>query len=150
MPEEPVALDRILLRARLQHLDRADDRRQRRAQLVRRVRDELALRELAPLLLREVVEHDHHRVALGLRRDADEREGLFLARGHVRLRERRAGVEEPLGEVAQREAAPRVGQGVALGEPPAEQTPRLGVREIDDELVVDGDDTLVQALEQHA
>ena len=70
--EEAVALDRIVLRARLQHLDRADDRRQRRAQLVRGVRDELALGELAALLLGQVVEHDQHRVALRLRRDADD------------------------------------------------------------------------------
>ena len=41
--EEAVAFDGIVLRSRLQHLDGADDRRERRAQLVRRVRHELTL-----------------------------------------------------------------------------------------------------------
>ena len=86
--EKAVALGRMILCARLQHLDRADDRRQRRPKLVRRVRDELAFRKLAPLLLGQVVEHDHHRVALGLRRDADERERTLLVGPNVRLGER--------------------------------------------------------------
>jgi len=106
--EEAVALCRVVLRARLQHLDRADDRRQRRAQLVRGVRDELALGELAPLLLGEVVEHDQHRVALGLRGDADERERAVVVGAYVRLRGRAVGVEQPLDELAQREALPRL------------------------------------------
>ena len=71
--EEAVALDGILLRAGLEHLDRADDRRQRRAQLVRRVGDELALGELAPLLLGEVVDDEQRPVGLGLGRDARRR-----------------------------------------------------------------------------
>ena len=138
----------FVLRAALQHLDRADDRRQRRAQLVRRVRDELALGELAPLLLREVVEHDQHRVALGLRRNADERERMLFVRMHVRLRERRIGLEEARREPAQREGAPRLGQWIALRDANAEHAPRLRVHEVHDEVVVDRDDALVQALEQ--
>ena len=148
--EKAVALGRIILRARLQHLDRADDRRQRRPKLVRRVRDELAFRKLAPLLLGQVVEHDHHRVALGLRRDADERERTLLVGPHVRLRERRPGVEEARSKFAQRERRPRLGQLVALGEAHAEHAPRLGIGELHDELLVDGDDAFVQPLEQHA
>ena len=45
--EETVTLDGIVLRPRLEHLDRAGDGGQRRAQLVRRVGDELALGALA-------------------------------------------------------------------------------------------------------
>ena len=60
--EEAVALDRVVLRARLQHLERGLDRGQRRAELVRRVRDELALGALAPLALRDVGD-DEDRVA---------------------------------------------------------------------------------------
>src|SRR5207245_68121 len=74
----------------------------------------------------------------------------LLAGAHVRLRERRPGREQPLCELAQREPAPRIGESVAFGEPAAEKAPRLCVREMHDELVVDGDDTLVQAFEQHA
>ena len=96
--EEAVALGGILLRARLEHLDRADDRRQRRAQLVRRVRDELALGELAPLLLGQVVEHDQRRVALGLGRDARRAPSARSSSGRdVRpARATRPLVEQPL------------------------------------------------------
>ena len=132
--EEAVALDGIVLRARLQHLDGADDRRQRRAQLVRRVRDELALGELAPLLLGQVVEHDQHRVALGLRGDADERERVLLVGVTCACASDAAGSKSAGGEVAQREAEPRLGQRVALGEPAAEHAPRLRVREVHDEV----------------
>ena len=76
------------------------------------------------------------------------RERALLVGRDVRLRERRVRLEEPLDELAQREPVPRLRQRVALGEPPAEQAPRLGVREVDDEILVDGDDALVQPLEQ--
>ena len=46
--EELVARRRIFLRAGLQHLDRGDDRCQRRAKLVGGVRRELALRRARP------------------------------------------------------------------------------------------------------
>ncbi len=117
---------------------------------MRRVRDELALRQLAPLLLGQVLEHDHHGVALGLRRDSDQRERMLLVGSHVHLRERRAGVEEARGELAQGEGRPRLGQLVALGQPRPEHPAGLCIRELHDELVVDSDDALVQPLEQHA
>ncbi len=86
----------------------------------------------------------------GWRRDADERERALVVGADVRLRERAVRLEQPLDELAQREALPRLRQRVALGEAAAEQPPRLGVREVHDELLVDGDDALVQPLEQHA
>ena len=133
--EETVALDGVVLRARLQHLDRADDRRQRRAQLVRRVRDELALGELAPLLLGQVVEHDQHRVALGLRRDADD------ARAHARRRactcacaSDASASKSPRREARAARSRATAPAAVALAEPAAEHAPRLGVREVHDEI----------------
>ena len=146
--EEAVALDGILLRAGLQDLDRADDRRQRRAQLVRGVRDELALGELAPLLLGEVVDDEQRPVGVGLGRDADDAVRVVLVGRHVHVGGRRALLEERLRELAEAEAGPRLGQRVSLREPSAEQPPRLGVRVVDDEILVDREHSLVQALEQ--
>ena len=62
--EELVADGGLVLRAGLQHLDRGDDRRQRRAQLVRRVRRELALRPLVALALGLVRDHQDRRICL--------------------------------------------------------------------------------------
>ena len=45
---------------------------------------------------------------------------------------------------------PRLGQRVSDGEPAAEQPARLGVREVDDEILVDRQDSLLQPLEQEA
>ena len=118
MPEEAVALDGILLRARLEHLDRADDRRQRRAQLVRGVRDELPLGELPPLLLGQVVDDEQRPVRLGLGRDPGDPVGVLLVRRHVHLRHGRPLVEEALGELAQPEALPRVRQRVPFASLP--------------------------------
>ena len=84
--EEAVALDGILLRAGLEHLDGADDRRQRRAQLVRGVRDELALGQLPPLLLGQVVDDEQRPVGLGLGRDPDDAVRVLLVGRHVHLR----------------------------------------------------------------
>ena len=64
------------------------------------VRHELALGQLAPLLFGEVVEHDEHRVAFRLRRDADETERVLFVRTHVRLRQRRVRLEEMPDELA--------------------------------------------------
>src|SRR2546423_1236128 len=70
-------------------------------------------------------------------------------RGPVRLRECGARIDQPLRELAEREAVPRIRQGVALVQP-AEEPAGLRVREVHDELVVHGQDALVQALEQDA
>src|SRR5581483_9740543 len=67
----------------------------------------------------------------------------------MRLCELGACVEEAPGEVAQREALPRLRQRVALAHAP-EHALRLRVREAHHELLVDGDDPLVQPLEQQA
>src|SRR5437762_764792 len=88
---------------------------------VHRIRHELALGQLAPLLLGEVVEHDQHRVAFRLCGDPDEAERALLVRAHVRLRERRVPFEEMPDELAQREAFPWFRQLVAGGEAYAEQ-----------------------------
>jgi len=146
--EEAVARHGILLRAGLEHLDGADDRRQRRAQLVRRVRDELALGQLAPLLLGQVVDDQERPVGLGLGGDADDGVRVLLVRRHVHLRDGCPLVEQTVGELAQSEALPRLGQRVALREAAAEQPARLGVREVHDEILVDREHSLVQALEQ--
>ena len=59
-------------------------------------------------------------------------------------------LEEALRELAEAEAGPRLGQRVSLREPAAEEPPRLGVREVDDEILVDREHSLVEALEQQA
>ncbi len=146
--EEAVALGGILLRAGLENLDRADDRRERRAQLVRGVRDELALGELAPLLLGEVVDDEERPVGVGLRRDPDDAVRVVLVGRDVDVRRRRALLEEGLRELAEPEAGPRLGQRVSFREPAAEQPPRLGVRVVDDEILVDREHSFVQALEE--
>ena len=117
-------------------------------QLVRRVRDELALGELPPLLLGQVVDDEQRPVGLGLRGDADDAVRVLLVRRHVHLRDRRALVEQPLGEVAEPEALPRLRQRVSLPQAPAEDPARLGVREVDDEVLVDREHSLVEPLEQ--
>ena len=102
--EEAVALDGILLRAGLQHLDRADDRRQRRAQLVRRVRDELALGELAPLLLGQVVETSSALSVSGCDGMPTTPYACSSSGVTCACATRRRSVEEALRELAQREA----------------------------------------------
>ena len=97
--EETVALGGILLRARLEQLDRADDRRQRGAQLVRRVRHELALGELSPLLLGQIVDHDERPVGLGLGRNAGDRVGELLVGPHMHLCHAGPLVEEGVREL---------------------------------------------------
>src|SRR5205814_8654266 len=72
------------------------------------------------------------------------------ARPYGRLRERPVRLEQAGDPFAQRERVPRIGQRVAFREAAAEQTARFRIRELDDEVLVDGDDTLVQALEQQA
>ena len=142
--EEAVPLGGILLRSRLQHLDGADDCRQRRAQLVRGVRDELALGELPPLLLGQVVDDEQGPVRLGLGGDADDAVCVLLVGCHVHLRDGRPFVEQPRGELAELEALPRLGQRVSLSHAAAEQPARLGVREVDDEILVDREQPLEQ------
>ena len=64
----------LVLRAGLEHLDRGDDRRERRAQLVRGVRRELALHALVARALGLVLDDEDRVLAAGRRRDAgDER-----------------------------------------------------------------------------
>ena len=58
VPEEPVAFLRDLLRAALEDRHRGRNRGQGRAQLVRRVRDELLVRPLAALAAGDVVVDD--------------------------------------------------------------------------------------------
>ncbi len=113
-----------------------------------RVGDELPFRELAPLLIGQVVDDEQRPVGLGLGGDADDAVRVLLVGRDVHLRRRRLLVEESLGEVAQAECRPRLGERVALAQAAAEQPPRLGVREVDDEVLVDREDALVQALEQ--
>ena len=146
--EEAVPLGGILLRSRLQHLDGADDCRQRRAQLVRGVRDELALGELPPLLLGQVVDDEQGPVRLGLGGDADDAVRVLLVGCHVHLRDGRPFVEQPRGELAELEALPRLRQRVSLSDPAAEQSARLGVRKVDDEILVDRQHSLVQPFEE--
>ena len=149
MAEEPIALDRVVLRPRLQHLDRAADRGQRRAKLVRRVRDELALGALAALALGHVGQHEHGRLDARLDRDADDAVGVLGVGGRTRLERDRAATEEADRERSQRRLAPRVGQLVARGQRVGPQDPsRRAVRVADREIAVDEHDALVQALEQ--
>jgi hypothetical protein len=82
--EEPVALLGLLLGAGLKHLDGARDHRERRPQLVGRVGDELPLRTLAALALRDVSDHDHGDVRLE-RRDSGNRVDVVDVRRRARL-----------------------------------------------------------------
>ena len=146
--EETVALGGILLGAGLEHLDGADDRRERCAELVRRVRDELALGELSPLLLGQVVDDEQRPVGVRLGGDADQAVRMLLVRCHVHLRDRGPLVKQSLGELAQSEGLPGLRQRVSLAEAPAEDPARLGVREVHDEVLVDRQDSFLEPLEQ--
>src|SRR5439155_23058041 len=87
-------------------------------------------------------------VGIRLRWDTDDAVRVVLVGGHVHVRGRRTLLEERLRELAEPEAGPRLGERVPLRNPATEQPPRLGVRVVDDEILVDGDDSLVETLEQ--
>ena len=73
---------------------------------MRRVRHELALGELSPLLLGQVVDDEQRPVGVGLGGDADDAVRVLLVRRHVHLGHGRPLVEEALGELAEPEALP--------------------------------------------
>ncbi len=66
----------------------------------------------------------------------------------MHLRDRSPLVEQAVGERAEIEAVPRLRQGVSLAQAAAEDPARLGVREVDDEILVDREHSLVQPFEQ--
>ena len=115
---------------------------------MRCVRDELALGQLTPLLLGQVVHDEQCPVRVGLGRNPGDAVRVLLVRRDVHLRHGRPPVEQPLRELAEREALPRLGQLVSLPHTAAEQSAGLGVREVDDEVLVDREHSLVQPLEE--
>ena len=62
---------------------------------------------------------------------------VLLVRRHVHLPDGRPLVEQSLREVAEPERLPRLRQLVSFPQAPAEDPARLGVREVDDEVLVD-------------
>ena len=114
---------------------------------MRGVRDELALGELASLLLAEVVDDEERPVGVGLGRDSDHAVCAAVVGRHVHMGRRRALPEQRLRELAEAEAGPRLGQRVSFREPAAEQPPRLGVRVVDDEILVDREHSFMQGFQ---
>jgi len=74
--------------------------------------------------------------------------GVLLVRRHVHLPDRRALVEQAVRELAEPEALPGLRQLVSLAQAPAENPARLGVREMDDEILVDRQHPFLEPLEQ--
>ena len=143
--EEEVALGVEVLRPRLKDLDRARDRGQRRAQLVRGVRDELALASLAALALGDVdQDEDRGRLRPAGKPLQPERAIVVGANDQVQLL--RAGIVQARGELPERRLRPGVDElhpGLR-----SEQLFRRGVREHDLQVLVDREDALVQPGEQ--
>jgi hypothetical protein len=115
---------------------------------VRRVRDELALGELPPLLLGQVVDDEQRPVGVRLGWNAYDPVRVLLVRCHVHLCDRSPLAEQALRELAQPEARPGLRQRVSLPQSPAEDPARLGVREVHHEVLVDREHALVQPLEE--
>ena len=149
--EEAVALGGVVLRAGLQHLDRARRspsaacaaraRRWRRTR-ARRARGARARRR--PRARRIAVSEPSARRGIPTR--ASVRSSSVATCASTTRRPRR---KSPATKLAQREGGPRVGQRVAGPQARrAEQPARLGVRELDREVGVHREHALVQPLEQ--
>ena len=111
MADEPVTLLWHFAGSGLQTLDRTRDRRQRRSQLVGGVRDELALRAAAPLSIRDIVQHEQHRLRAS-RRDPGELEDTLAIRAGDFDLDAFVGVEQAGSEGAKRETKPRLRDSV--------------------------------------
>jgi hypothetical protein len=109
--EEAIACFGNVLGAALQHVHDADDGRQRRAQLVRGVFDELALALACALAFGDVVD-DQDRGLGGRGRNPLDPEEMVVGLDE-RAARRGIGPEERRREVTEREIRPRIGKGIA-------------------------------------
>ena len=137
--EEAVACFGNVLGAALQHVHDADNGCQRRPQFVRGVLDELALAPARALALGDVFD-DQDR-GLGRRgwKPFDPEE-VVVALDEPAAR-RWIGLEEPLGQLSQREVGPGLGQRFA-GRARSQQPFGGRVRIVDQQLLIDEDDAL--------
>ena len=144
--EELVPVGGHVLGPGLKHLDRGDDRGQRRSELVGRVRRELSLGPLRPLPRRLVGHNENGRVvASGW--DSGERQSGVGVRAEALLGGS-AGPEQLAGELSERDAGPGLGKRRADGRVTAEQTVCRTVRVLGSKLSIDEEYPVVKAIEQ--
>ncbi len=143
MVEETLARRRVLARRAAQRLDEADQRGERRAQLVAGIGDEIGAQSLAALHIGEIVQHQHRGGAFRRRRRQGReprRERALDRAGDLELDDAQPfAAQHCVGRVQNRGVAQRAGE-IAIDEPVAEQLHRR---------FVGADDAAVGAEQQH-